>query len=149
MITTKKLSQIELFNDLSQKQLETIKKLAENRNFAKGETIFKEGDPATFLFIILEGKVRIQVKLSRPENLAIVVLSQFGQLVGWSGLHSSQNYTAAATCLEDCQMITLEGEQLMRALEEDKEMGFLVLRKITVVISSRLRNLQRTVLKTL
>ena len=82
MITTKTLSQIGLFSDLSKKQLKIIKKLAESREFAKGETIFKAGDPAKYIFIILEGKVRIQVQLSSPENLAIVVLSQLGQLVG-------------------------------------------------------------------
>ncbi len=149
MITKKTLSQIDLFSDLSEKQLKTIQKLAESRKFSKGETIFKAGDPAKYLYIILEGKVRIQVQLSSPENLAILVLGQLGNLVGWSGLHSSQNYTAAAACLENCEMIALEGELLMHVLEKDKEMGFYVFRKISAVISSRLRNIQQVVLKTL
>ena len=38
---------------------------------------------------------------------------------------------------------------LMRALEADPAMGFVVMRRLTEVISGRLQNLQRVVLKTL
>jgi CRP-like cAMP-binding protein len=123
--------------------------LATLKNIPKGETLFREKENAKYVYILLKGKVRIQVQLSsKPKNVAITVLTQPGQLIGWSGLVPEQHYTAAAICQEDTELIAIEGTKFMSALERDPVMGFKVMRKISEVISSRLRNIQRNVLKT-
>jgi len=149
MTIIKQLENLDIFKGLSIEELGVIAELTEIKKVPKGEALFREKDYAKHVFILLKGKVRIQVQLSsKPENIAITVLTQPGQLIGWSGLVPEQYYTAAAICQEETELITIEGTELMSALERDPVMGFKVMRKISEVISSRLRNIQRTVLKT-
>ena len=149
MTTIKQIEKLDIFKGLSKEELGIIADLTEMKKNSKGEALFREKDDAKHIYILLKGKVRIQVQLSsKPETVAITVLTQTGQLIGWSGLVPEQYYTASAICQEDSELLAIEGTKLMSALEKDPLMGFKVMRKISEVISSRLRNIQRTVLKT-
>ncbi|MGD8457545.1 MAG: cyclic nucleotide-binding domain-containing protein [Anaerolineales bacterium] len=145
----KQIEKMDIFNGLSKGELEIIAGLTETMQVNKGDALFNEKDDAKYIYILLKGKVRIQVQLSsKPETVAINVLTQTGSLIGWSGLLPGQYYTAAAVCQEDSELLAIEGTKLMHALEEDPVMGFKVMRKFTEVVSSRLRNIQRNLLKT-
>lgn len=150
MESPKDLQKLDVFKELTEEQLKPIFELAEVKKFSKDEAIFEEGKDATHIFVLVKGKVRIQVQLtSSPENIALSVLSQPGTLIGWSGMVPNQSYTAAGICLEDAELLAFQGQALMRILEEDCEIGFKVFRKISEVISRRVRNIQRVVLKTI
>ena len=85
MITAYELTQRGLFAGLTEEQVTQFIILAEEITCAKGKRLFDEGEPAHQLYILLEGRVSIQVQLSsRPEQIGITTLNQFGQLVGWS-----------------------------------------------------------------
>ena len=72
MITARTLSQLGLFMGLPDEQLEAIAGLCEEVICQEGEFLFKEGERAERMYILLEGKVKIQVRLtSRPENVAV------------------------------------------------------------------------------
>jgi CRP-like cAMP-binding protein len=149
MTTIKQIEKLDIFKGLSEEQLGIIAGLTEFIKVPKGEALFHEKDEAKYLYILLRGKVRVQIQLSsKPETVAINVLTQTGQLIGWSGLVPQQYYTATTICQEDSELLAIEGMKLMSALEKDPVMGFKVMRKISEVISSRLRNIQRTLLKT-
>jgi toluene monooxygenase system ferredoxin subunit len=150
MIHPQTLDPLELFTGLTEAQLAVLAGLAEEVTCPAGETLFEEGASASRLYVLLEGKVSIQVQLSsRPERITVASLSQPGQLVGWSGTVHPNNYTASATCQSDSRLLSFDGQAFMQALEADHTMGFLVMRRISEVVSGRLRNIQRVVLKTL
>lgn len=150
MVTSATLAQSGLFEGLTPAQLDAFADIAEEITVAAKKTIFEEGDAAEKLYVLLEGKINLHTQLSsRPEQLSIAVLTQPGQLVGWSGFLEEARYTAGATCQADSRLLAFDGAAFMSLLESDAELGFLMLRRITNVISSRLRNIQRFVLKTL
>lgn len=144
------LKSIELFNGLTEDQFEMLVPSAEVVSVPKDKNLFAVGQEAKDIYVLLEGKLSIQVKLSsRPETVGIVVLQNRGQLVGWSGLMGSSHYTAAGLCLEESSLLRVNGKALMEVLESNPCTGFLVMREISKVISNRIRNLQSVVLKTI
>ncbi|MEN8241272.1 MAG: cyclic nucleotide-binding domain-containing protein [Chloroflexota bacterium] len=145
-----KIKKIDLFSSLSAKQFEQLAEISEIVKFPEGEKLFRVGEEAQNIYIMMEGKVSIQVSLSsRPEMVSIVILSKFGQLIGWSGLMGPSYYTADAICVEDSQFLKIKGKELFEILVADKEAGFDVLKGIVSIVSERLRNIQRVVLKTM
>lgn len=139
-----------IFEGLSDAQVESVLTLAEEKHFKKGEFVFQEGQSASHFYVLVSGKVRIQVLLSsRPENLGISILSIPGTLVGWSGLIKGTAYTAAALCEENTELMAIDGAKFMAMLEADTDMGFIIMRKISETIGRRMRTLQQTVLSTL
>ncbi len=150
MDTKETLRSIDLLSGLTEDQIEMLVPSTVLVEKKKDATLFNVGQEANDLYILLEGKVSIQVKLSsRPETVGIVVLQNRGQLVGWSGLIGGSHYTARALCQEDTKLLQIEGVALMKVLESNPAASFEVMREIAKVISNRIRNLQSVVLKTL
>jgi toluene monooxygenase system ferredoxin subunit len=139
-----------MFSSLPAENLQKFAELAEEITCIKDTTLFEEGAPADKLYVLLKGKIVIKLQIaSRPEHVCIGVLTHPGQLAGWSGFLTENRYTATATCQEDSQLLAFNGAAFMRILEADPVTGFTVMKHISEVISARLRNIQRLVLRTL
>jgi CRP-like cAMP-binding protein len=150
MITPDTLSKLSLFAELTEEQLAPLAELAEEVSCPAGQVLFSEGARATQLYVLAEGQVSIEVQLSsRPENLRVAMLTQPGQLVGWSGVLTGEHYTASAVCQSPSKLLAFDGHAFLSLMGVDCQMGFTIMHRIAEVISGRLRNVQRVVLKTL
>jgi CRP-like cAMP-binding protein len=150
MIDPELLARSPLFAGLPESHLAPFAALAEEITCAAGNALFREGEEASRLYILLSGKISVQVQpTSLTHPLTIVSLSTFGQLVGWSGFMQPNYYTASAVCLEDCRLLAFNGAAFNRILEDDPALGLPIMRRIAEVISQRLRLIESIVLKTL
>ena len=150
MVTPEILSQSSLFEGLTEEQLKAIADISEETSCQHGAVLFWEGDLAEYLYILLEGEINIFVQLSsRPERVTLSVISEPYLPIGWSGLVAPHVYTASALCDADCRLVAIDGEALMRVLEEDPALGFVVMRRISELLSIRARNTRFALLKTL
>jgi CRP-like cAMP-binding protein len=150
MVSIEELSKVDLFAGLSNMKLERISTFCEYVEFDRGELLFREGDLAKKFFILLEGKVIIQIQLSsRPTTVSVGVINQLYQTLGWSSIVSPFFYTASGLCEENCRFIAVEGEGFVDVLEKDSEAGVVVFMRIAEVISNRLRNSRAVLLKSL
>ena len=141
MISTQVLSQVDLFAGLSERLLTSIGGLCEEISCVEGETLFRESEEAKRLYFLLEGRVALQVQLSsRLENLTVTVIDSPGQGIGWSGIIPPHYYTASALCQIDCHLVAINGQELMRLLEQEPARGFVVMRRVVELISRRLRD---------
>lgn len=144
------LKKVELLEGLTDTQFNSLGEISQVCVHQKEDKLFGVGEDAHNVFILLEGKVSIQVPLSsRPEMVSIVILNKLGQLIGWSGLMGPSYYTADAVCLEDSKFLKIKGEEFFKIMKSDKQASFAVLQGIISIISERLRNIQRIVLKTM
>jgi CRP-like cAMP-binding protein len=150
MATTASLSEFPLFQNLPQDLLDKIAALGEELTFAQGESIFREGEQADKLHFLLQGDILLKVKLtSRPESITVSAVSQRFESFGWSGIVPPYYYTASAICETECKILTIPGVKFMELLEENPAAGFAVMKHLTELISSRLRNSRQALLKTL
>lgn len=150
MISPQELARSSLFAGLPTDQIARFASLAQEINCSAGEVLFREGNEASRLYLLLTGKVNVQVQpTATTEPLTIVSLSAFGQLVGWSGFMPPNYYTASAICQEDSTLLAFDGQAFNRALDDNPAVGLIVMRRIAQVISQRLRTLQGVVLKSL
>jgi CRP-like cAMP-binding protein len=144
------LAQNGLFAGLPEAHLAEIAGLTHEVTYGKGAILFQEGDRADSLFLLVEGRVDIQAQLGPgPNRITTTILNQPGKPVGWSGLFPPHSYTAAAVCQEESRLLVVHGADLAAYLAQHPETGYVVMQRIAVVISERLRNLQQFVLKTL
>ena len=150
MATKAQLSEFPLFKDLSEELLDKVTELCIEETFAKGETVFREGEKADKLHFLLKGDIVLKVKLtSRPESITVSVVSQDNESFGWSGIVPPYIYTATAYCEEECRVLLLPSDEFMTLLKGNPEAGFTVMQRLTELISSRLRSSRQGLLKTL
>jgi len=144
------LSEVDLFEDLPDEQIAAIAEICEEETYSKGEMIFDESEQAEKLFILMDGRVSIRMRLtSRPQSITVSILNSPPQSFGWSGVVDPYFYTAFALSEEDCRLLSLPGQKLIEVLRQEPVSGFEVMRRISEVISSRLRNSRMVLLKSL
>lgn len=135
VIRASALKVADLFAGVSDETLERLNKIA-RREERKSESILYEiGDPTDDLYILESGRVEFQIGRDERTSAAGFVLVK-GEAFGWAALldHQPQRI-AKAVCLEDSAMLRLNGEQIREVLESDPASGYLVMRKLSGLIT--------------
>ncbi len=140
MISLEDMKRIDFFADLTEEELENLRYLCEERSYKKGDLIFEEGSSAEYLYVLKEGKISIDIKVTGDRYLSVLTLSRFAEPFGWSALIPPYRFTASVRCVEDTRVIAINGKELKKLIEEDYRMGFLIMSRIAKLISDRARS---------
>jgi CRP-like cAMP-binding protein len=144
------LRNVELFESATDELLAKVAEIAEEKSFVLGEMIFEEGEKAEWVYILLDGKVRISIDLtSKPTYITVAMIQEPQWAFGWSGIVAPYRYTATATCEVETRVLAIPGIKFEEILDEESECGCHVMKKLTELISSRLRNSRMTLLRTM
>jgi CRP-like cAMP-binding protein len=150
MITKESLASFELFKGIPTDVLDEVAKLCDDVFIQQGGYVFREGEMADKLHLLVKGSIALRVNLtSRPESVTVSIVSRPHQTLGWSGVVAPNHYTASAFCEEDSHLIAIPADKFMQVMEAHPEAGFKVMLRITEIISDRLRNSRQALLKTL
>jgi CRP-like cAMP-binding protein len=61
-----------------------------------------------------------------------------GEIFGWSALVPPHRLTASARCEGKADVMMINGKELTEFLEKDKHIGYVVMKNLSALISSRL-----------
>ena len=150
MITSEMLAEFDLFKGVAKEILDEIAGICETLKAEKDSVVFREGDKANKLHLLLAGSIALRVKLtSRPDSVTVSFLNIPHQTLGWSGVVAPNHYTASAYCEEDTELVAIPSDKFMQILDRNPEAGYKIMLRITQVISDRLRNSRQALLKTI
>lgn len=150
MITKEFLAEFELFKGVPEGVLHEIASICQEISVKGGDVVFREGEKADLLHLLVKGSIALRVKLtSRPEHVTVSIVARPHQTLGWSGVVKPFHYTATAFCEEDSQLIAIPAQGFLDILEKHPEAGFKIMLRITEIISDRLRNSRQALLKTM
>jgi CRP/FNR family cyclic AMP-dependent transcriptional regulator len=122
---------------LSPRVQEKLLVLGEAFHYSEGQTIFHEGDPSLYLYIVKSGQVAIDVHIASKGRRSIMTAGP-GDLFGWSALVEPRLETASARAVEETEAVGIKGGALMDLCREDLGLGFEVYHELAEVISARL-----------
>ena len=124
------------FSGLSAEQLALILPLFETFTIPAGTTIFKQGDVATYLFVIQRGGITIQYK---PYDGPMITLSHLrsGEVFGWSSVLGAHTYTSDAISTAESDVLRLRGSDLVQLCKEHPKAGYAILDRLAEVVSPR------------
>ena len=140
MVSIDILKSFSLFSGLSEAELAEIAKLCRERIYEDGSVIFTIGGSATDVYLLKAGKVDVQIefKIYDYEIIATVYTVGKGEIFGWSALVPPHRLTASARCQGKAEVIMINGKELMEFLEKDRRIGYVVMKNLSGLISSRL-----------
>jgi serine/threonine protein phosphatase PrpC/CRP-like cAMP-binding protein len=131
---TEVLRRIPLFQHMTYKELLAILGIARGRQFAKGQTIIKEGEPGDELFVLFRGTVEVS-----KSGMTIANLHAGGHF-GEMGLVDQAPRSATVVSVEDTSAISVDRESLLRLMRKDPLIAVKLLWSFVQVLSERLRN---------
>lgn len=132
------LSQVNIFGRLSWQEIKIVESAVHIRTFAPNEAIFRQGDPGSGMYIIIEGRVGIflDIPLQGPKKLS--ELGE-GDFFGEIALLDESPRTASATALESCTIIGFYRPDLMDILKIKPAIGGKIILSLSEVLATRLR----------
>lgn len=130
------LKKTPLFANLTDTELHALATRTAKRRFQQGESLFAEGDPCTGLFLVATGKVRI-FKLSPSGREQILAVEGPGSSFAELPVFDGGNYPAAASALEDTEVLFISRKDFQNFCREHPDVGL----KVIAVVGSRLRRL--------
>ncbi len=139
MVDKQTLRQMNCLHILRDEQLDKLASLTEIQSYAKDIYVEQEDEIAQALYIVLRGRVSIEIKIPLDRRVSVYIVRP-GDLFGWSAAVSPHTVTASSLCLEPCELIVFPREPLLRLLEEDIPLKASLMEMITHVIRHRLKD---------
>lgn len=127
------LSDIKLFEGLTQAQLDWVSKHAHRRVFAAGMNVMTIEQPGEAVYIILHGTVKIHIE--QGERDVIVSVLGSGDLLGEMSLIDSVGRSASALTLENSLMLWMDKNTFNYLLDNFPP----VARNLVKILSARVR----------
>ena len=140
MVKVHDLKQFNLFAGLSEAELTEIARLCARRTYESGAEIFSPGAPAEDVFLLEGGNDAVQIEIALCEHAPRTVIHtlQKGEFFGWAALVPPHQRTATARCVDKASVICLDGKTLMGLLETNEHMGYMVMKNLSGILSTRL-----------
>lgn len=137
-MSTQDLAQLEIFKNLCPQQINLLRPHFDCISYPDAFAIFEQGDPANFLYILVEGEVVVHYKPYDGTTITVTHIHP-GGVFGWSSAMGRDVYTSGALSLSACQAYRIRGIDLRKLCEENPETGIVILEQLTEVIAERLR----------
>ncbi len=132
------LQDIPWFSDLKPKHFEKLAQIASIHILPENAELFREGDRQDKLYIVLEGRVAIEIFFPHQGRLRILT-AEVMDVIGWSAATPGvRQRTASAKTVIPSRLIGIDSEALRQFSEEDYEFGYIVMRRIANILASRL-----------
>ena len=125
----------ELFSGIAEPTLAALTALANAEEFAVGSVLYKPGDAADDLYVLDSGRVEFQIGRDDRTSAAGFMLRK-GEVFGWAALlEEHPTRIATARVLEKSTLLRINGKQALKILESDPASGFLVMRRLSSLIT--------------
>ena len=126
------LAHMPLFERLTERELLRVMQAVEVRQYKDGDVVIREGDKGDELFIVLDGKVRVQ----RGEQV-LTHLGQ-GEHVGEMALIRSVPRSATVVAAGDAELIAIRRADFFEILRKEHEVAVKMLWQFLGVLADRL-----------
>jgi len=132
------LAEARFFSGLTKTQLARVAALGQLRAFPQDTRIYTIGDAVDDFYVLADGMVRFTLGLGKRETSAGDIIRR-GEVFGWAPLVEGQpRRIATAYCLTPCEVVALDGGALMSLMEGDASIGYALMKKLAVLLTSEL-----------
>lgn len=108
-----RLAAVDIFAPLTEEEIKQLANASMRHVFAPGETVIRAGDEGASMFVVHNGRVRVQISDNgRPRTVAVL---QDGDFFGEMALFTGEPRTANVVAIEETEVLEI-GHQAMKVL---------------------------------
>lgn len=142
MVSAEWLKKTELFETLTEPQLNALLTQCSVKTYREGDIIFRHGEEAASLYILIRGGIDLIVKAQEKIDFMTSKIEKEGAVFGTAALMEPYQYNVTAVCLKPSEVLSIEAGPFKKAMENDPAMGMEVMRKLAAIYFNRLNELR-------
>lgn len=142
------LSRSHLFSELSDEQLDRVRRHSHITDMVEGESLFFQGDDATSFYLILSGRIKLY-RVSPEGKEKVVEIMERGATFAEALMFLDQpHYPVTATAIAPSRVIGIDCREFKAMLRESVETCFLLLGRMSFRLRSLIREIDSLSLDT-
>jgi len=151
------LDRFEAVKNLTEKQRATLANLCEEVSFKRDDRLFAEGDPATHLWLVVDGRVDLRFEMPDKRvsttdhtvsSVEVTPQKSEAKTLGWSCFVPPFKMRLSAYCATpSCRVIRLPKKDLLQYFEDDPAMGYRFMSYMVKIVGYRFQQFQDVVAK--
>lgn len=140
MLKAEDIKEYKLFAGLNKSELAKIAKLCTTRRYEANAIVCEPNTRATELYILAGDSDSVKISIPIRDHKTKIVIHSLnkGETFGWAAIVPPHMRTAAATCTAATELICIDGRGLLDLLDKNEHMGYIFMKNLSGVISSRL-----------
>jgi len=115
-----------VFSGLPQPAFEALLSRANVKDMNRGELLFVQGDPVNYIFVVLEGWVKIY-RLTPSGGEAVVGVFTRGQSFAEAAAFVSGRFPASGEAVTDGRLLRIESGHLLQLIRKNPDVGLAML----------------------
>lgn len=131
------ISTIDLFKSVPPSQINMLEKRLTEKRYPKGQPIFLEGDPATHVWFVREGRVKAVKHMPQGRDLTICTMGQ-NHMFGTCCSFNAEHYPCNALAETDTVVISMTMTDFLDLMKKNPDIS----RELVAHLSARLRRMQ-------
>jgi CRP-like cAMP-binding protein len=111
---------------------------AQLKNFERGEYLLTEGEKAISFYLIVSGRVSIQIAHPHRGSISLQTIED-GEVLGWSWMVEPYLWQFNALAAKHTIAIAFNAQLLRESCEKNFELGYQIMKRISIVFAERLK----------
>jgi CRP-like cAMP-binding protein len=137
-LTIAQLRDVGLFGALSDDFLDHLVRTLKDKRIMPGDTIFREGDPAREMWVVLDGEIEVLKKSRRGRETRVAILGP-NDTFGEMSIIDMQPRSATVRALGPARLLRISTEEMDALYRHDLKSYTLIVLNIARDLSRRLR----------
>jgi CRP-like cAMP-binding protein len=122
-MATTQIAGHEIFQMLRPEQVSSLSAAAEEITLHSRDLVFRQGEPADYLYVVLEGQVSL--RLGDPHGVSVLIDDVGpGSLFGSCVCLQISSYTLSASCSTDSKLLKINASTLKKLMDDDLMLGY-------------------------
>lgn len=131
------LRQIRFLHEIADEDLARIAGVAQQRQVAANQVVFREGRPQTSIYLVVQGSVALEICAPGVGCRRIHTVAD-GDLLGWSPVLGLEQATATARTLTATTLIEVNAAQVVSICEHNPRFGYEFMRRMGLALAQRI-----------
>ena len=140
MVDSTLMRKEQFFDDFTDRELEIIAKITNEKDFELGETIFKESENGSSLYVLRSGEVKAYVSAPDGENFTLAIMKD-GDIFGQMSFIDGQPRSATIMAISDVKTFVMEKTDFATIIDENPRLVHKILKKIVLNVHSIVRGM--------
>jgi CRP-like cAMP-binding protein len=136
-MSIEQLKKQQVFEFLRPDQIDSLSDTAEFMKLKAGESVYRRGDKADYLYVMLSGEVVLRLRGANGFSIPIDELTESGSMFGACISPSIETCALTAQCEQDTELLKIEKSALKRLLDDDPRMGYAIQSRIAEIYFRR------------
>jgi CRP/FNR family cyclic AMP-dependent transcriptional regulator len=134
------LKRVALFAGLDGQTIEQLASISELRDYKSGEQVYAEGESDAALFVVVDGKIRIEKRIDAEQRQTLQQIKD-GEILGAISFVLGGEHSVSAQAIQDAELLVILRTEFDKLAVRNPAVGYRIMLRLAGQLAVLLRDM--------